>query len=301
MKIRVPLLLAFTILIATLAWPTCLRAERTVRIGSWNIENLGDRYKEQQPAQLARHLATANVDVLALQEIWDDDGDDSKMCNTTLNAVFAQLNEEPNNDWHYILFPKRDPSELKQHCGVAWNRGKVKTVGKPLKIDVQYANEATWKRHPYAVKFSAGQGMTDFVVIPLHMKSNYTVAGLPPTEELRKAEATALIQKLGSVFKHFHDEDVVILGDLNCLNASEPGVAKYVDFGFRDLNRTDTITYVKSRDGAPFDRLLVPRYQPEFKYATQYGLAPGDRFDHVDKLSDHMLIFGSFRVMQDDD
>jgi predicted extracellular nuclease len=280
------------------AW---LSADEYVKVGAWNIQNLGDRMWGQHPAAFAEHVLMAGVDILALEEIWDNDGADDRITNTKLDETFARVNEEPGHDWTYRLFPKRDESDLMQHLGVAWNRARLELVGEPLRLVVDYANAATWNRTPYAVKFRVREGASDFVLIPLHMKSNRPVDGLPDPVELRAQEATALAAQIGSVRSHFSDEDVILLGDFNCLKFDEPALQTLTAEGFLDLNNEDAITYETQRYRSPFDRILVPAEQSEFRYSEQYILAPARSRKHFNRYSDHFLVMTALRVLQDDD
>jgi len=64
--------LVFLLLVLTLGTPA--RADEWCTVGAWNIENLGDRSAGQHPKALAEHLQLVRVDVLALSEIHDEDG-----------------------------------------------------------------------------------------------------------------------------------------------------------------------------------------------------------------------------------
>jgi hypothetical protein len=46
-------------------------SEELVKIGSWNIEHLGQRSPAQNPKALAQLLFLGSPDVIALQEIYD--------------------------------------------------------------------------------------------------------------------------------------------------------------------------------------------------------------------------------------
>lgn len=276
-------------------------ADDYIKVGAWNIQNLGDRTLGQFPAALAEHILVADLDVLALEEIWDTDGDAGKITNGKLDDTFQRVNEDAGHDWTYVLFPKRDPEELRQHVGVAWNRQRVQLVGEPLKIAVEYANAETFKRTPYAVKFQVRAGASDFVLIPLHLKSNLPVEGLPDTVEIRAAEAAALVAHLDAVRSHFSDQDLILLGDLNCLKADEPALQILTAAGFLDLNNEDAITYRTTQYLSPFDRILVPKEQSEFRYSEQYILTPARSRQHFNRYSDHFLVLTALRVLSDDD
>lgn len=291
------------------------RAEaEEIRIGAWNIEQLGSpdrrsfpaRNIAQRPADLAAQIRNAEVDVLALAEIGDTDGRSDTQTSATMDAVVTILNQRAGNDWTYLLFGKKDRTETFQLTGVLWNRERVQQAGAPLRIPVVDDPDDsfdTWQRHPHALKLSAGNGLTDFVVVPIHMKSNL---GGSVTVQQRAAEAAALAQAISAVRAHFGDEDIVLLGDFNCLQGSEGGISNYVAAGFRDLNSSDQPTNWRGGnfDPAPFDRILVPGGQPEFALSEFSVLAPASDAGHVDhkkRLSDHFLVSAAVRVLPDDD
>jgi endonuclease/exonuclease/phosphatase family metal-dependent hydrolase len=267
-------------------------------IASWNIERLPKDDDAQSALALAEHLELAGVDLLALQEISDTDSGAPRR-NRRLDEVFAIVNQKPGQTWEYRLFPKKDPTDDKQLVGVAWNTAVLSIVGDPLRIGVADDSSDefnTWDRDPHAVKFTAGAGRTDFVVIPVHMKSN--VDGVQFGREQRQVEANALIARLNHVRTTLQDRDVIIIGDTNCLDAAEPALTAYIGAGFRDLNAGDRPTFVT---GGPFDRVLVARDQSEFRFSKQYVLAAADAEAHDRFLSDHFMILTPVRLAADDD
>ncbi len=284
-----------------LVWTAAASGDEYIRVGAWNIQNLGDRAFGQFPAALAEHLLLSGVDVLALSEIWDTDDDPARITNRKLDETFERMNVESGHDWTYVLFPKRDPEEVRQHVGVAWNRRKVRQVGEPFAVPVETPTIETFRRTPYAIQFSVRTGATDFVLIPLHLKSNVQTPGMPPTVETRAGEAAALVAQLPLVRQHFGDQDLILLGDFNCLKADEPALQTFTAAGFLDLNNEDAVTYRTTQYLSPFDRILVPEGQPEFRYSEQYILTPARSRKHLNRYSDHFLILTALRVLADDD
>lgn len=295
------LVLALSLLWITACTPA---AADIIQVGSWNIEWLGKpemrKSAAQQPADLAAEIAASGVDVLALQEICDDFPEHDRLGNKTLDEVCAILNRRGGAQWKYELFPKRDPYAETQLTGVAWNQARVQRVGGAMRIepvDLLGDNFITWDRQPYAAKFSAGEGKTDFVIIPLHMKSNYG-ASTSKMAQHRAAEASALVGQLPAIKQAFGDDDIILIGDTNMLSADEPGLKKFVQAGFRDLNAQDQNTHVEN---APFDRALVPNKQPEFANARETVHYAKNKREFNDKLSDHYLISFQILVGKDDD
>jgi endonuclease/exonuclease/phosphatase family metal-dependent hydrolase len=298
----IPTRIAFAWLVTALGWVwiSGVPLADTVILASWNVENLGKR-GGQSPGGVAEQILLSGADLVALQEIWDLDGEDGTASNPILTRAMRLLGKSTGSPWRYLLFPGRDPTTPGQHCGVAWNTGKLTLVGRPHRIQVAYANADTWKRHPYAVQFRAGEGKTDFVAIVLHMKSNDKAEEVPTTPGLRQQEAEALVARLGHVRRKFHDDDIVLLGDSNCLDHREPALRVFRRAGFRDLNARDALTYKKKSAERPVDRILVPSDQLEFRSSRQYVLRPSDPSEHRRRLSDHWLVLAAVTVLPDDD
>ena len=155
------------------------------------------------------------------------------------------------------------------------------------------------------MKFTHGEKQTDVVLIPIHMKSNRG-GGVTQQSKAREEEALLLIRSLAAVQNQFTDDDVIVLGDSNCLLREEPALARFKVAGLRDLNFADQLSWIKERlyDPAPFDRILVPEEQPEFKDCAftvfrEHGL--GGEKEYRDRLSDHYLVYTDIRIMEDDD
>lgn len=134
----------------TLLFTSVVYADEYLKIGAWNIENLGARDFGQNAKALAEHLHLAGVDVLALEEIHDTDNNASTRTNAKLDEVFALLNQQPGQNWEYVLFANKDQTDKSQLCGVAWNKAKVSKVGNPFRIPVaDDPNDDfnSWDRH----------------------------------------------------------------------------------------------------------------------------------------------------------
>ena len=291
-----------------------------LRLGSWNIENLGTPKSRrgpgegvlQDPRDLAKYVRHARVDLLALQEITADGpapaGFPRKYrTSSVLTQTFDELNKTPGNGWKHILFPKAKAADEHQWTGIAWKSAKVKVVGDIVQLPVSHARSSKgynlWDRNVHAVMFSAGPGKTDFVVLVVHLKAN-TIGNFA---QHRYEELKELAAKLPYLAKAFPGEkDLVILGDTNMLDGQEPGPKALAKEGFKDLNKGEVDTHT-AKGVQPFDRVFVPRDQPEF---ARSGLEVLSEFMKRERLSfaefrrrfsDHYLIVTEIRVMADDD
>ena len=257
----------------------------------------------RKPPDLAAQIEAFHLDVLALEEIDDTEDGDSRATNQVLDQTFDILNQNLENTWTYLLFAKRRCDPDVQHTGLAWNRSKVQSVGRRVRVpvtDVTTREFAEWDRHPHAMKFTRGSGRTDFVVIPIHMKAGRNAEAL----EQREKEVEALVVELDELRQHFQDEDIILIGDFNMGRRSEPAERVYRgrDRLF-DLNYSDRSTHISGR---PLDRCYIPRSQSdrEFSGVTRLQIAaPGQAAQNSFRrdLSDHWPIVVEFAEQADDD
>jgi endonuclease/exonuclease/phosphatase family metal-dependent hydrolase len=289
---------------------------RYVHIGSWNIEHFGkdDDNPDNQYA-IAEHIEMSGVSVLALQEMYVTEGmaPDGPLRNQFLRAALDLVEEHTGQRWEYELFRKRDPLNDRQLCGVAWNTVRVRKEGETVRLPVPTSYVAPdgrsismWDRTPHAVKFRALPGMdvnvrlTDFVLVPLHMKSN--VGQRHEVVMTRAEEARSLAAALGALRAQLDgEEDIILLGDTNCKSRSEPAVQAFIEAGFADLNEDDVPTYAAAKP-APFDRIFVPwgSVRKAFLYSRQYILGSASPLSHDRYLSDHYMVKTSIVVRRDD-
>lgn len=299
------------------------------RIGAWNIEWLGfpnrrgrpGKDVEQTPVDLAAYIAEAKLDVLALEEIGVEKNS-APWTSKPLQQTVEELQKVHGQTWQYMLFPKIDyPKGTEnfitrgQHLGIAWRSDRAKLIGEPFSIPVG-VNETFggkfWERRANAVKFSFGEGKTDVVLIPVHLKSNRN--DVNPSDKLftqrqRQAEAKVFVAQLKSLKERFKDEDIVFLGDTNIFGPDDETPKILVDAGFVDLNQKDegtTAAWGSGYSSAPFDRIFVPANQPEFKnsvqkvHKTKNG-TDDEIKDYKKRHSDHYLVSCVIEVGNDDD
>jgi hypothetical protein len=303
-----------------LLWLALLTLEATAQptpvspkliVGAWNIEWLGSpefrkppsQGVEQQSEDLARYLRDSGVDILALEEISDNPNTEFDPDNPILAKTLALLSQDQQHPWKYVLFPKKD-DRLTQLTGIAWNSAKVSAVDGPYRLPLNDSTRdgfSLWSRWPQAMKFRTGEGKTDFVLIPVHLKANRrdTPTDNPPRQ--RAQETRALVQVLDKVRQRFQDQDILILGDTNCRSTQEQAVRNLVRAGYRDLNGRDMRT--KWQGPPPYDRLFVPAHQPEFAACKQKVQKPSGvtPTDFKIKYSDHYMVTTEIEIGTDDD
>ncbi len=326
MRIRIQSTLAILFL---MVFGTAPIFAEEIRVGAWNIEWLGFADKRakpgkdhpQAPKDLADYIHSSQVDVLSLEEIGVDNNV-GPLKSAALQAVLDELKSEHGEEWEYVLFSKADyPEETEdfvrrgQHIGLAWRTDKATRVGEPFAIPVGASKTfgiKFWERRAHAVKLSFGPGKTDVVFVPVHMKSNRNESNPSDqkyTEKQRTAEINALVKQLQALRAHFQDDDIVVLGDTNVLANEDSTLTALLEAGFSDLNQDDrgtTAAWGEGYTSAPFDRILVPARQPEFRQSHQSIHILHDGSDekikeHRRKLSDHYLIWCTIEIGTDDD
>jgi endonuclease/exonuclease/phosphatase family metal-dependent hydrolase len=274
-----------------------------LQIGSWNIEHLSkEGGRKESPYALTDHIEMAGIEILALQEIYDTSPSGGERRNRELTKVCKLLKEHSGHSWEYELFPNRSEGDTSQLCGVLWNASLMRKSS-AYKIEVKYKvdNFKLWDRAPHAVKFSVeyGDATKSVILVPLHMKSNYSGAG--HAKRVRHREAIQLASQLEMIQDHFGgDPSLILIGDTNVLDANEKAVEAFEDNGLVDLNAGDAATY-PGYGGSPFDRAFVAADRPEFKYTRQYILQSSDMSLHDKYLSDHYMIKISVKLYVDED
>jgi predicted extracellular nuclease len=311
------------------AWDVPATFAEEFRIGTWNIEWLGFPDKrgrpgkdiEQNPSDLASYIADANLDVLAIEEIGVD-RIAPPWTSKPFEQVIDELRVKHGQTWKYILFAKANYPDgtddfitRGQHVGLAWRSDRARMVGEPLSISTG-ENETYgikfWERRANAVKLSFGEGKTDVVFVPVHLKSNRNDANPSDkdfTQEQRKAELQVFAQQFRSIKDHFRDEDIVLLGDTNILEPENETARPLIEAGLKDLNENDqgtTAAWGQGYSSAPFDRIFVPATQFEFAssvqkiHRTKNGTDEEIK-DFKKRLSDHYLVSSTIQVTNDDD
>ena len=293
-----------------------------LQVASWNIEHLGgaNRATRKQSAfALAEHIEMSGIDVIALQEIYVTDEQEVHLTpgghvvpsqaaterrNSDLDLVCYLLEEHlDGTEWAYYIAPNRDEGDSSQLCAVLWNNKRL-TLDRVTKLDVAHHDDgdSLWDRAPHLFEFvseirvwrrdAGGEwALTDetrrLALVPLHMKAN--VGGETLGRRRREKEARTLCQALANLGEL--EESLILIGDTNILSSTEPAVELFFDAGFIDLNNHDAPTFGNYMNkGAPFDRALVRKDRPEFKYSRQYVLHSTDVGAHDKLLSDHYMI-----------
>jgi hypothetical protein len=325
LRLAVLSLLLFAVFVQS-AW-----AVDEIAVGGWNIEYLGRPNQRdnsgkgvpQNPVDIAAYIKDSGVHVLGLEEICADKEGGEPFRNQILDLAVQTLNSDVGANWKYELFKARgskngfdtDSKARVQLTGIMWNEAVLKPIGTPFRVRMNAPKRIPgepilWTRWATAKKFSADEGRTDFVIIPVHMKSNRPKQGESEEQakersiEHRANEARLLVEALGEVQMKLDDKNIIIIGDMNALNASEKALKIYAEAGFKDLNQQDLVSYIsKKHPNSPLDRAFVPDKQPEFSDSKMEVFKPKNMSpeDFRQKFSDHYMIKFTVKVMDDDD
>lgn len=281
--------------------------KNVLRVGAWNIEWLGTPDSRsgvskgvlQSPDDLADYILAADVDILGVCEVAQS-VKDGPLENEVLGAALRIVSEKRGGRWVHELFPAR--SGRNQLCGFAWDTSVVEVRSKMAAATAAEAipgEENIWSRPPPVLLFSAGEGLTDFAVVMLHMKSNYN----GDFSAQRGREAHHLVRDLPRTAP---DRDVIIMGDTNCNKHTEPAIHIICDVGFVDLTPKDARTFW--RGDSALDRIFVPTDQPEFA-TRRFDILRDDYLskrtlkleEFKRRYSDHFMVITEIVVMEDDD
>ena len=304
-----------------------------LQIASLNIEHLGGSPRAdraQSAFALADHIEMAGIDVIALQEIYVTPSNEkvrlsegqpviksraeSKRRNSDLDIVCYLLEEHLGDPWAYYILPNRHSGDKSQLCAVMWSKARLTLADvKAINVKHKKGGDNLWDRKPHVVSFTSDikvwrrtadgewkelEERRRLALVPLHMKSNY--GGVTKNRRVRGKEAKTLCKALNAIRDEI-DPSLILIGDTNILNNTEPAIETLVDNGFIDLNNNDSATYWSSQYGeSPFDRAFVAIDRPEFRYTRQYVLRSSDLTAHDRFLSDHYMIKISVKDYVDD-
>lgn len=279
----------------------------TIRVGAWNIEWLGTpasrsgpaRNRPQSPEALAEYILASGVSVLALAEVATD-SPTGELHSSIVQEAIDLVGRQTGSTWTHRLFPAR--SGRNQLTGLAWDTGRVSAVGEPVLLAGSDGNSSQDKpllsRPAFGQRFSTGQGKTDFLVVALHLKSDYQ-----GTFAVHRGEEAELMR--AGIARGVGERDIILAGDFNCGAHDERAIQVLTAAGFEDLNASDLSTHVRY---GPLDRILIPADQPEFQprhfeVFRQAFLSPRNLSDEDFKIgwSDHYMVITELRIMEDDD
>jgi hypothetical protein len=286
-------LLATTLILITATALTFGQTNQTrdiLIVGSWNIEDI-QTGSGQKTDIMASHLRLFRLDVLALNHV----NGNARRRNRQLDAIFEKANETDGQGWQYRLFENRTATDRDQLVGVAWNRSRVSLQSEVFRTVTD--DGTVWRKPPHAAKFSAGTGLTDFVVVPVQLEAkSRESACLDGTRGQQAQDLQALLQRVRS---RFSDDDIVAIGDTECVRVEAEAMARFSVDRSLDFEVGDLSDFIRGQ-GA-YNRVMVPRQQPEFRSAGAYMVVEAEAASDDRSFSDHFLLLAPIRVLTDDD
>ena len=233
-----------------------------VRVGTWNMDYWEPHKlygtKAKLPENMAKYIADANVDILALLEVSSSGTNElGQLKSNSLDKVFSSLNKITSENWKYCVFTNMTDFNL--HVGIAWNEQKIEMIADylvPVKHKLKQPRMRLWLRPPHAIKFSVKNNPTEFIVIPIHHKSNRE-GDCSQKRYFESCELARAIPKIKEVLKN---DNIIITGRI-FENHSEIGATKYINAGLVDINPNDKITAYNSMS---LGRIYVSKDKPEF-------------------------------------
>lgn len=286
-------LFAATLILLTTAAVTFGQTDQrpgSLNVGSWNIESI-DSGSGQNVRIMAAHLDLLRLDILALNHV---DGNAGRR-NQQLDAIFQKANENEEVDWQYRLFANKSEPDRTQLVGVAWNNNRVSLDDDLFRIVTD--DGASWRKPPHAAKFSAGSGRTDIVLIPVQLEPKSRESDCLAGTRGEQAQALAgLIQRVRT---HFADDDIVVIGDTECIRDDTETLTAFEAERSLDLKAGDVVAFTSGQ--SPYNRVMVPALQPEFTSTRSYTVIEAEGPSRDTVMSDHFVLLAPIRVMADDD
>lgn len=186
-------------------------AEGRIRIGTWNIENLGKRKtprSDEDLAAMAAFIKELGVDVLALQEI-----------NGT--APLHRLQKALGPDYDFVLGTTGTFKTGQIGVGFLWNTKRVELLQAEELLDLPSktpGGDWIFHRKPVIGTFRARATGFDFRAVVVHLKAGRLNTGEHWQRNVNKrsAEVSELATRLEGILKKSgEDQDLLILGDFN--------------------------------------------------------------------------------------
>ncbi len=182
------------------------RPEGAVRIGTWNIENLGFRNplrNDADHAAIGALIAELQVDLLAVQEIGSE-------------AALERVARAIGPDWRFVLGTTGGFRESDQaiRVGFLWNDARLELLaaGELLHLPREVDGVPIFHRIPVTACFRSRDGGIDFRAVTVHIKASRGELN----ERKRSLEAGLLRDWLQELQENAgEDRDIVVLGDFN--------------------------------------------------------------------------------------
>ncbi len=273
----------------------------TIRIATWNIENLG-KTKAKDPSRMGEIASVLkDYDIIAVQEVSNlhetsDPGclrnNDScpghGNCNMINDALEMHLNQAYGKDYGFLMSPQiKDERYL-----YIYDRDKVDLTYEGVVEDsfdsdslCAYDPKDTglMVRQPYRADFRSGD--LDFTLLTAHTSPSSNLDELEGLEYLLRQEMSSA------------DKDMILLGDLNadCRYLGDDDDIALRDDRYIWVVDDGSDTTVSGTDCA-YDRIIFQESTSE-DFTGEWGIERGISED----VSDHYLVWAEFYTGNDSD
>ncbi len=253
-----------------------LGTSTTLDVCTWNIEHYPKDYQSED--KVKKIILDSKLDVFALQEISDDDGD--------FRSLLQQLG---SNYSGFIYNPKIDDDiKWDQNIAFIYKKDEISVVKSAHEISEFKGDSYAFPRLPYEVVFKHKSGV-EFVIINIHLKCCNG-------SEDRRLSATRKIKKYIDENYTTSNTKVILLGDMN--DRIDSGESYNVFGNFIDDKNyyfVDTKVSEESKDGpgwANIDHILInkPLFEANNKDASKLEKSDFD-FNYDAIVSDHFPVW----------
>ena len=204
------------LLLAALCLPLLLRVGEApaateygtaLRVATWNLKWFGHPKAPRSSAQLgdmASEVASWGVHVLAFQEAAVTRlGPKGEPRSYAMDELVTLLADEHGQSWEYWIHKGKG----EQHLGFLWREDQVELVAAPVyglkskatdnvligkKGKKKHVKKNPWPRLPVVAHVRAGDGLTDFTLINVHLKAAELQYGKDSFWETRRAASESL-------------------------------------------------------------------------------------------------------------
>ena len=248
----------------------------TLDICTWNIEHYPKNYQSEE--KVKNIILDSKLDVFALQEISDDDGD------------FRSLLQELGSNYSGFIYNPKIDNDIKwdQNIAFIYKKDEISVVKPAHEISEFKGDSYAFPRLPYEVTFKHKSGV-EFVIINIHLKCCNG-------SEARRLSATKKIKKYIDENYTTSNTKVVLLGDMN--DRIDSGESNNVFNNFiNDANYyfVDTKVSEESKNGtgwANIDHILInkPLFEANNKDASKLKKSDFE-FNYDAIVSDHFPVW----------
>jgi endonuclease/exonuclease/phosphatase family metal-dependent hydrolase len=186
-----------------------------LRVATWNLKWFGHPKYPRTSAQLgemASEVASWGVHVLAFQEAAVTRlGPSGQPRSYAMDELVAILSDDYGQTWEYWIHKGKG----EQHLGWMWRSDQVELVASPVyglkskaadnvlttkKGKKKHVKKNPWPRIPVVAHVRAGEGLTDFTLVNVHLKAAELQYGKDSYWETRRAASESLARWIEKVW-----------------------------------------------------------------------------------------------------